>query len=367
MPSSELPHVLVVGDDADLTLSICQTLDGERFRCSGASGSHEALAVARRSDVDVALLDVSGLAAADGLKLAAKLRYESRDLGVVLIAANRSLEDLIEALRLGIVDFLAKPVSHGELTDAVNRAMEWRDTVQQSRGALAQYEDEIADGAVRIGTTLTAAAISSSRGLQQCLDQMYGPNVSALEHARRVAVTTIRLSHALDIAEPLLGHIKRAALLHDIGKLAIPRAIIRKAWPLSSGEHAVVRSHVRVAEEALACVPYLSPTAEIVGATRERMDGRGYPRRLRGGAIPIGARIIAVAEAFDSLSGGTDTPLAQSVDAANAQLVRHSGSWFDPQVVNAWLRCQDQARAAASRAEDRLNSFAEGGPATPVA
>ncbi len=367
MASSELPHVLVVGEDTDLTLLICQSLDGDRFRCSGASGSREALAVARRTDVDVALLDVSGLAPADGLKLAERLRHESRDVGVVLIAANRSLEDLIEALRLGIVDYLAKPVSHGELTDAVNRAMEWRETVQQSRGTLAKYEDEIADSAVRIGGSLNDAAIASTRELQACLNELYGPNVAALEHARRVAVTAIRLSHALDIAEPLLGHIKRAALLHDIGKLAIPRSIIRKAWPLSSGEHAIVRSHVRVAEEALARVPYLSPTAEIVGATRERFDGRGYPRRLRTGAIPIGARIIAVAEAYDSLSGGTDTPPAQSVAAANAQLVRHSGSWFDPQVVNAWLCCQDDARPAASQGETPSDTVNDGGPATPVA
>ncbi len=353
MPSPELPHVLVVGEDSDLTHSIFQSLDGERFRCSGASGSREALDLARRSDVDVALLDVSGLRPADGLDLAQRLRHESRDLGVVLIAANRSLEDLIDALRLGIVDFLAKPVSHGELTDAVNRAMEWRETVQQSRGALTQYEDEMADTAVRIGGVLTAADIGSSDELEDCLGCLYGPNLAALEHARRVATMAIRLSCAMDIADPLLGHIERAALLHDVGKLAIPRSIIRKAWPLSSGEHAIVRSHVRVAEEALSRVRYLAPTAEIVGATRERFDGRGYPRQRRGTAIPIGARIIAVAEAFDSLSGGTATPMLQSIDAANGQLVRHAGTWFDPQIINVWLHAQDAFAASAS----------EGGPA----
>lgn len=355
MRSPELPHVLVVGEDAALTHAICQTLDGERFRCSGASGSREAIDVARRSEVDVALVDVSDLGSADGLKLAERLRFESRDLGVVLIAANRSLEDLIEALRLGIVDFLAKPVSDGELTDAVHRAIEWRETAQQSRGALTRYEDELAEGAVRIGRVLQSASLSSSRHLQECLTELYGPNITALEHARRVAVTASRLSHALDIAEPQLGHIKRAALLHDIGKLAIPRSIVRKAWPLSSGEHAIVRSHVRVAEEALAHVPFLAPTAEIVGATRERFDGRGYPRRRRGTAIPVGARIIAVAEAFDSLSGGVDSPAPPATSAANAQLVRHAGSWFDPQIVNVWLRCVDEANAASERVEEAVS------------
>ena len=114
-------------------------------------------------------------------------------------------------------------------------------------------------------------------------------------------------------------------------------------------------------------MPYLAPTTEIVGATRERFDGRGYPRRLRGGAIPIGARIIAVAEAFDSLSGGSDTPTSQSIDAANAQLVRHSGSWFDPKVVNAWLRCQDAAREAMLRAQGDVDDVSGGPASAPVA
>lgn len=340
MSTAELPHVLVVGEDTDLTQSICQSLEGERFRCSGAIGSREALALARRTGIDVALLDVSGLPPADGLLLAQRLRSESRDLGVVLIAANRSLENLIDALRVGIVDYLAKPISSDELADAVNRAMEWRETIQQSRGALTQYEDEMADGAVTLGTTLTSAALTSSAALDRALAGLYGENVAALEHARRVASTALMIAEAMDIDYPLLGHIERAALLHDIGKLAIPRAIIKKAWPLSSGEHAIVRSHVRVAAEALTRVPFLAPTAEIVGATRERFDGRGYPQRLRGDAIPIGARIIAVAEAFDTLSGGA-SPLPNAVVTANAQMVRYSGSWFDPAVVNAWLCCQD--------------------------
>ena len=214
MPSAELPHVLVVGEDSDQTTSICQSLEGDRFRCSGASGSCEALAVARRTGVDVALLDVSGLLAADGLLLAQRLRNESQDLGVVLIANNRSLEDLIDALRIGIVDYLAKPISTLELTDAVNRAMEWRDSVQQSRGALTHHEEEMADGGVRIGGVLNAGALSSSVSLDACLQQLYGANEAALSHARRVSRGAVRIARAMDVAEPLLGHVERAALLH---------------------------------------------------------------------------------------------------------------------------------------------------------
>lgn len=343
----DLPHVLVVGEDTNLTLSICQSLEPERFRCLAAIGSREALAVVRRTSVDVALLDVTGLRPEDGLQLAQRLRDESLDLGVVLIAANRSLEDLLDTLRMGILDFLAKPISHGEVVDAINRAMEWRETVRQSRGWLAQHEEDMAENGVRIGNLLARSGIASSATLDDCLAQLYGSNVAALEHARRVAAMTVMLSQSMDIAEPLLGHIERAAMLHDVGKLAIPKAIIRKGWPLSSGEHAVLRSHVRVAAETLCRVPFLAPTAEIVGATRERYDGRGYPERRRSSAIPFGARVIAVADAFDTLSGGMPPRRRQAVVAANTQLVCHAGSRFDPQVVRAWLRCLDDAEPEA--------------------
>ncbi len=350
MSTVGLPHVLVVGGDTSLTLSICQSLGADRFRCSEAIGSFEALAMARRTGAHVALLDVSGLRPDDGLHLAQRLRDEVSDLGVVLIAANRSLEDLVAALRMGIVDFLAKPVTGVELADAVDRAMVWRETIQQGRGSLARCEEDMAQGGVRIGQLLSEWGIESSATLDACLAHLYGDNLAALEHARRVAAMTYQLSQSMDIAEPLLGHIERAALLHDVGKLAVPAEIGTKAWPLSAGERAVVRSHVRVASEVLVRVPFLAPTAHIVGATRERYDGRGYPDGRHGEAIPIGARVIAVAEAFDALSGGAMPLEERAVIAANAQLVRHAGSRFDPQVVHAWFRCLDQAEPQGGQA-----------------
>ena len=211
--SADLPHVLIVGESSDHTTSICQSLASSPFRCSGATGSREALALARRSGVDVALLDVSGLEQAERLTLAQRLRNENQDLGVVLIAASRSLDDLVDALRLGIVDFLAKPVSAGELADAVNRAIEWRDAVQQSRGSLAQYEEDMAQGVVRVGTVLTEAAITSSRMLDECLVGVYGAAAAALEHA-----TPSRVDSAGAVAEA--RHRRTAARAHRAGRAA---------------------------------------------------------------------------------------------------------------------------------------------------
>ena len=337
----DLPHVLVVAESADTTAAMCQSLASSPFRCTAAIGSQEAVSVARQTGIDVVLLDISGLRPQEGLSVARRLREGTRDLGVVLVASTRSLDDLIDALRYGVVDYLSKPLSNSELVEAVQRAVDWRIAVQQSRGLLNQHEEEMARGAVRIGSALTEAELQSTDDLDRSLTPLFGTRTAALDHARRVAGASSALARALDIAEPLLGHIERAALLHDVGKLAIPQSIMRKPWPLSQDEHAVMRSYVSVAAETLSRVPFLAPTAEIVAATRESFDGRGYPRGLRGTAIPLGARVIAVAEAFDKLSGGQERPDKAAVDAANAELVRGAGSRFDPAVVHAWLRSLD--------------------------
>src|SRR5262245_28552284 len=182
MVTSELPHVLVVGEDPAGTSSMCQTLSAGRFRCTGAVGSVEAFAVSKREGVDVALLDVSGLRPEDGLNLARKLRDENEDLGVVMIADTRSLEDLVEALRVGVVDYLAKPLAAGELADAVRRAVEWRSTILLSRGALGRHEQEMALGAARICEMLAEADIASTLALDDYLSKLYGQNVAAFEH-----------------------------------------------------------------------------------------------------------------------------------------------------------------------------------------
>jgi response regulator RpfG family c-di-GMP phosphodiesterase len=338
MHTADLPHVLVVGESADTTTFMCESLAATPYRYTAAIGSREAFAVARRTGIDVALLDVSGLRPADGLRFARQLREETRDLGVVLVADRRSLEDLVDALRFGVVDYLSKPLGSGELADAVQRAVEWRTAVQLSRGILTRHEEDMANEAVRIAGVLTGAELSSSADLNRALASLYGSRALALAHARRVAEWSVRAASALDVAEPQLGHIERAALLHDVGKLAIPKAILQKSWPLSDAEHAIVRSYVSVASEALGRVPYLAPTAEIVGATRETFDGRGYPHGLRGAAIPLGARVIAVAEAFDNLSTGESPSDRSSWGAANAEILRGAGSRFDPHVVHVWLR-----------------------------
>jgi HD-GYP domain-containing protein (c-di-GMP phosphodiesterase class II) len=147
----------------------------------------------------------------------------------------------------------------------------------------------------------------------------------------------VALGQTLGLDETATGHLRRAALAHDIGKKAVPEAVLAKSGPLSDEEIAMIQSHVTVGYEVLSASPFLQPAAEIVLASQERFDGTGYPAGLRGPAIPLGARILAVADAFDALASARVHRDPLSRDDANVELVRGAGSHFDPEIVRAWL------------------------------
>jgi hypothetical protein len=154
-------------------------------------------------------------------------------------------------------------------------------------------------------------------------------------HSRRVTDTTLRLARRLGVPAHELVHVRRGALLHDIGKMGVPDAILLKPAPLTAEEWAVMKQHPGLAYELLAPIEFLRPALDIPDAHHERWDGGGYPRGLRGEEIPLAARIFAVADVFDALT--SDRPYADARHREEA--IRHiraeSGRQFDPRVVEA--------------------------------
>jgi response regulator RpfG family c-di-GMP phosphodiesterase len=335
------PNILVVDDEPAVRDYICECLTQRSlYRCTGVGDARTALAVARASPIDVALLDLS-LPNEDGVSLARWLRREVRDLAVVLVTGTQSFDAAVEAMRIGVLDYLLKPFAMPELLDAVDRAVAWRHAALSARHEREDLERQIGDRATRLRQVFSDLEVASSAALEALLVTLNQRNPATVEHARRVARFSVVVATALGIEEPVLGAVERGALLHDLGKIAIPDAVIHKAGPLTADEFAVMRSHVQIGHDIAATVPFLRSAAEIVLATHERYDGTGYPQGLEGDAIPIGARIIAVVDVFDALTSARVYRDPMCVASANAELVRGAGSHFDPEVVAAWLRCAD--------------------------
>lgn len=156
-------------------------------------------------------------------------------------------------------------------------------------------------------------------------------------HTLRVAALTLALARHLGVPESQLPHLRRGALLHDIGKMALPDAILNKPGPLSPEEWTVMRAHPERAIELLRRAEFLEPALDIPWAHHERWDGTGYPRGLRGEEIPLPARIFAVVDVYDALSSDRPYRPAWSPPAVLAHLREQSGRHFDPAIAAAFL------------------------------
>ena len=157
-------------------------------------------------------------------------------------------------------------------------------------------------------------------------------------HARRVTALTLRLARAMGIPEEQLVHIYRGALLHDIGKIGIPDAILFKPDKLTSQEWQVMRQHPIFGYELLSPIKFLQPALDIIYCHHERWDGKGYPRGLKGEEIPFAARLFSVVNVWDALVADQPYRRGWSKEAAIGYIEAEAGKQFDPQVVEAFLK-----------------------------
>jgi GAF domain-containing protein len=190
----------------------------------------------------------------------------------------------------------------------------------------------------RLNTSLIMAYDSTLEGWSRALDLR---DHETEGHTQRVTEITIRLARALNYAHDELTHVRRGAILHDIGKMGIPDNILLKPGPLTEGEWAVMRRHPVLAYELLSPIPYLRPALEIPYCHHERWDGTGYPRGLRGDQIPLAARIFAVADVWDALRSDRPYREAWSTQQAREYIRSLAGTHFDPQVVSLFERVYD--------------------------
>ena len=179
-------------------------------------------------------------------------------------------------------------------------------------------------------------------------------------HSRRVCEYSVEIAKRLDCTAAQLKTLSHGALLHDIGKLAVPDSILLKPGELTSDEWVVIRGHVETGYDLVSRIPLLQEVAELVLAHHERFDGTGYPRKLRGEQIPLCARIFAVADAFDAMTTPRPYQATRQISHAIGEIRMHAGRQFDPQVVNAFLDVPlgVMERIQAASNEDLRGTFA---------
>jgi len=328
-----IPRILIIDDEPVVRESLEALLANEGYHLEFAENGIEGLEAAVQLRPDVILLDVM-MPGMDGYEVCRRLRTEAavHEAPIVMITAFDDRESRLLGLDAGADDFLSKPIDRIELRTRLR-------TITR----LDRYRKLYTERA-RLEAALQRLEESHS-ALQKAYDETIAGWARALDlrdhdtegHSQRVYEVTLGLARTLDYPEDELVHVGRGALLHDVGKLAIPDSILLKPGKLTAEEWSIMRQHPVYAYEMLYPIEYLRPALDIPYCHHERWDGGGYPRGLRGTEIPQAARIFAVVDVWDAILSNRPYQTAQSVDTALEYVNEQVGKHFEPKVVEAFF------------------------------
>jgi putative two-component system response regulator len=327
--------VLIVDDEPAVRDLMARWVSALGLRPWTASNANEALASMRTRHYDLAVIDVM-MPGHDGLWLAAELRRKHPHTAVIVATAHTELLDG-DAQQAPIADFLIKPFQRERFVLAVDRGRQWRRQVLEEGHWHAMLSIELKDRAAHIGHVLGERVKGGAREDEalRALQFERMPEVGA--HAERVARYAHSVARELDVDRALGRDLELAARFHDVGKMAMPEALIAKPSPLTCGEMAIMRRHAEIGAEMLEAAGSLAVAAPAVRASHEWYGGGGYPRQAAGIAIPFVSRIIAVADAYDAMTQDRTYRVRLDSSDAVAEILRCSPSQFDPEIVAAFL------------------------------
>ena len=306
------PLVLVIDDDHTQRQILTGILEREGYAALAVGDGETGLRAIIEHQPRLVLLDLN-LPRLDGYEVCRQLRADplTATLPVMVITAHTSLDDMVAALDAGADDFLAKPFQQAELFARMRSAF-------RLRAAMNSLER-----ATQIVATLANAVEAK--------------DASLVHHCRWLARHAARVAVSVGLRGEELEAVAYGALLHDVGKIGVPEHLLRKEGPLSEEEWQLMRRHPVICARICAPLNASRAFAPIVRHHHERFDGRGYPDGLRGDKIPLGARIVAIADAYEAIVHGRPYQPAKPHAIAAGELVSLRGRQFDPELVPVFL------------------------------
>ncbi len=310
-------------------------LDQVKVVCTGSAD--EAAAAARSASAEIAIIDS---AVAPPLDHAVRLQKLNPALGFMLIIGEEDSSLAVEAARFGVYDFIMRPIDAAKARFRVRVAMEKHSRRLEERAYMVALEERVSyrtEEVLHNRERIKTQFINTIRALEKALQ---AKSVYTEGHSRRVAEKAVEVARSMGVPRDQMRHIELGALFHDIGKIGIRDDVLNKAGRLTDSEYEHMKLHPIVAEQILSPIEELRPIVDIVKHEHERWDGAGYPDGLRATQIPLGARLIAIADAWDSMVFDRVYRKALTHDAALAEIEKNAGSQFDPDCVRVFCRLE---------------------------
>ncbi len=334
-------RVLVVDDEAPIRSMISVTLERQGYEIRQAGSGSQAMELLEQGPFDLVLTDIV-MEDGNGMALLERIHASQPQLPVVMVSAIHDISVAIDSMRRGAYDYLLKPFEREHLVATVQRALDHRHALQESHNYQQNLEQVVRARTEMLRQAMEDLEHSYDVTLEALGDALDLKDSETEGHSKRVTAYTIALARAMGIPPNEIKIIARGAFLHDIGKMAIPDEILRKPGKLTPEEQVIMQDHCTRGYHILRKIPFLSEAAAIVYTHQEHFDGNGYPSRLRGNEIPIGARIFAIADAMDAITSDRPYRKARSFEMAHEEILRCSGTQFDPNVVDVFLKIPNE-------------------------
>lgn len=360
--------VLCVDDEPNILAALKRTLRGGGFGVVTAGGGEQALEILGKLPVDIVVSDMR-MPGLDGSQLLEQVRERWPQVIRILLTGHADQDSTVAAINRGrIFRYLSKPWDERDLLAALHEGSE-RLALEREKQRLEALTRAQNDELRALNGDLEARVAARTRELSEAharLERSYLKTIKVFSnllelrsgqlagHGRRVAEVARDLARAMGLDENAVRQVFVAALLHDIGLIGLADKLLgRPVMRYSSEELSQYRTHPQVAEQSLLALDDMQPLLPMIRGHHERHDGTGWPDKLAGAAIPVGARILAVADAFDDLQNGHLAEVKLNAQEARILMRKGRGTQFDPEVLDVFLQTMENAAAAEqARAQD---------------
>src|SRR5499433_3450522 len=330
------PRLLIVDDEAEVRGVLCDLLSAA-YECGEAASAEEAITELREKDYQLVISDIT-MSGMSGLEMLPHVKVVSPETVIIMISGVQTIESAIHALRLGAFDYLMKPFDLRQAEAAVSRALGHHELIVAKRRYENQLEELVEQRTHELDQALDSVENAYRATLRALTAALETRDAETHGHSERVVTFSLRLGREYGLTGPQMKALEFGSLLHDIGKIGVPDAVLRKPAKLTDEEWELMREHPLHGQQILRGIDFLSGAARVVAQHHEKWDGSGYPLGLKGTEIDICARIFAVADAFDAITSDRVYRQGRPYAAAAQELDEWAGRQFDPQVVDAFHR-----------------------------
>lgn len=328
-------NILVVDDETGPREALRMILKNKYDIVTADDGDH-ALRHIDSKDFDVAIVDIK-MAGMDGLQLLKKMKEKRPDIEVIIMTAYASVDTAKNALRNGALDYLIKPFDHRDVMEIVEKGVAKRDERLRTQNEIERLHIATAELSMEIENARRSIEDHYASTVKALLATIDAKDQYTRGHSERVARFSAFLAEKIGFQHDKILSLEQAALIHDIGKIGVEGYILRKQGLLDPAEFEEIKKHPLIGAKIITAVDFLQEMMPIIRHHHERFDGTGFPEGIKGSAISLSARLVAIADAVDAMLCDRPYRSALALEHVREELSAMSGKQFDPDIISVVL------------------------------